>query len=92
MKHTIKKTKNIALGLSSLFMMGATQTILAAAVADNPTEIKFLGKEKSQPLFQLNINNNEKETFVVVIKNNAAVKYIQEKSVALTSAVHIAWI
>ena len=79
MKHTFRKTRNIALGLSALFLMSATQTVFATPPADNPSEVKFLGKVKSQPLFQLNINNNEKETYVIVVKNNGGSEIYSEK-------------
>jgi hypothetical protein len=79
MKHTFRKTTNIALGLSVLFLMGTAHGVFAAPATDNPTEVKFLGKEKSQPLFQLNINNSEKETYVIVIKNSSGSEIYSEK-------------
>ncbi|MEO5944634.1 MAG: hypothetical protein ABIP30_11070 [Ferruginibacter sp.] len=79
MKHTFKKTRNITVGLSVLFLMAATQAVFAAPATDNPTEVKFLGKVKSQPLFQLDVNNNENETFVIVIKNNVGNEIYSEK-------------
>jgi len=39
--------------------------------SDNPVELKYLGSVNSQPVFLLNLNNNESDEFVVTLKDRA---------------------
>ncbi|MBS1496137.1 MAG: hypothetical protein JSU03_14330 [Bacteroidetes bacterium] len=79
MNHTIQKTERIALGLSTLFLMGATQGVYAKPITNNPTEIKFLGSVKKQPVFQLDLNNTESDTYDIVVKNSNGYEIFSEK-------------
>ena len=59
MKHAIKTTKMITMGLFTLCTMGLSQATFAGLKSDNPVEFKFVGKVKNRPVFQLNLNNIE---------------------------------
>ncbi|MDP4285030.1 MAG: hypothetical protein Q8891_11430 [Bacteroidota bacterium] len=70
MKQAIKTTRMITIGLFTLFTMGLTQTSFAGIKSDNPVELKFIGKIKSQPVFQLDLNNKEAGEYYISIKDH----------------------
>jgi len=74
-----RKTRNITIGLFILCTLGITPSIFAGTGSDNPTEIKFIGNVKSQPLFQLNLNNNEAGEYLVTIEDNSGNRIYSEK-------------
>jgi len=69
MKQTFKKTKMITMGLFTLCTMGLTNATFAGIKSDNPAELKFIGKIKNQPVFQLSLNNNEADVYYINIKD-----------------------
>jgi hypothetical protein len=69
MKQTIKKTKMITLGLFTLCTMGLTNTTFASVKTGEPAELKFIGKIKNQPVFQLNLNNDDAGVYYINIKD-----------------------
>src|ERR1019366_9485077 len=69
MKQTIKTTKMITMGLFTLCTMGLTNATFAGIKSDNPAELKFIGKIKNQPVFQLSLNNNEADVYYINIKD-----------------------
>ena len=69
MKHAIKTTKMITMGLFTLCTMGLSQATFAGLKSDNPVEFKFVGKVKNRPVFQLNLNNIEAEEYFIRIKD-----------------------
>lgn len=79
MKQANKTTRNMALGLLSLCVMGISTPAFARLKTGDPTEIKFIGKTESQPIFQLNLNNAENDQYLISIKDNAANKLYTEK-------------
>lgn len=79
MKQAKKATKNMALGLLSLFIMGISTPTFARLRTGDPTELKFIGNSRSQPVFQLNLNNTENNAYLISIKDNAANKLFSEK-------------
>jgi hypothetical protein len=69
MKQTIKTTKMITMGLFTLCTMGLTNATFADTKTDNPAELKFIGKIKNQPVFQLSLNNNSSDEYYINIKD-----------------------
>jgi len=69
MKQTIKTTKMITMGLFTLCTMGLTNATFAGPKTDNPAELKFIGKIKNQPVFQLSLNNNASDEYYINIKD-----------------------
>ena len=69
MKQAIKTTRMITMGLFTLCTMGLTHATFAGVKADNPAELKFIGKIKDYPVFQLNLNNDEADEYFINIKD-----------------------
>ena len=69
MKQSFKTTKMITMGLFTLCTMGLINPTFANAKTDNPVELKFIGKIKDQPVFQLNLNNTEADEYYINIKD-----------------------
>lgn len=69
MKQTIKSTKMITMGLFTLCTMGFTNATFAGTKTDTPAELKFIGKIKNQPVFQLNLNNDASDEYYIKIKD-----------------------
>jgi len=77
MKQAIKTTRMITMGLFTLCTMGLSQATFAGGKINNPTEVKtdnpvefkFIGKIKDNPVFQLNLNNNEGQEYFISIKD-----------------------
>ena len=69
MKQAIKATRMITMGIFTLCTMGMSQATFAGSKTENPVEFKFIGKVKSNPVFQLNLNNNEAEEYFISIKD-----------------------
>jgi len=69
MKQTINATKIITMGLFTLCTMGLTNATFADAKTGDPAELKFIGKIKNQPVFQLSLNNNEADEYYINIKD-----------------------
>ncbi len=69
MKQTFKTTKMITMGLFTLCTMGLTNATFAGAKTDSSAELKFIGKIKNQPVFQLSLNNNEPDSYYISIKD-----------------------
>ena len=69
MKQTFKTTKMITMGLFTLCTMGLTNATFAGAKTDSSAELKFIGKIKNQPVFQLRLNNNESDSYYISIKD-----------------------
>ena len=70
MKQTMKTTRMITMGLFTLGTMGLSQATFAGLkTGDDPMELKFIGKTSNNPVFQLNLNNNEAEEYSIRIKD-----------------------
>ncbi len=69
MKQALKTTRMITIGLFTLCTMGLSQATFANVKADDPVELKFIGNIKNQPVFQLNLNNNEAAEYFITIKD-----------------------
>ena len=69
MKQTIKISKMITMGLFTLCTLTFTTPTFAGDTTGNPVELKFIGKIKDQPVFQLNLNNAEAQDYYINIKD-----------------------
>ena len=69
MKQAMKTTRMITMGLFTFCAMGLSQATFASVRTDDPIEFKFIGKIKNDPVFQLNLNNNEAEEYFIKIKD-----------------------
>ena len=69
MKQAMKTTRMITMGLFTLCTMGLSQATFAGLKTEDPVEFKFIGKVKNNPVFQLNLNNNEAEEYFIRIKD-----------------------
>lgn len=79
MKQAIKKTRMITMGLFTLCSMGLSLATFAGVKTDDPIEFKFIGKIKNYPVFQLNLNNNAAEEYLIRIKDeNSDVLYSEK--------------
>ena len=79
MKQAMKTTRMITLGLFTLCTTGLSQATFAGSKTDNPVELKFIGKFKNRPVFQLNLNNNETEQYFINIKDEYNTVLYSEK-------------
>ena len=79
MKQAMKTTRMITLGLFTLCTMGLSQATFAGSNTDNPVELKFIGKIKNRPVFQLNLNNNETDQYFINIKDEYNTVLYSEK-------------
>lgn len=72
MKQTITtKTKMITMGLFTLCTMGLSNAIFAGIKSDSPTEFKFIGNIKDNPVFQLNLNNVDADSYFISVKDES---------------------
>lgn len=69
MKQTMRATKMIAMGLLTLSTLGLSNATFAGVKTDNPAEIKFIGNVKDNPVFQLNLNNEDGGEYYIRIKD-----------------------
>ncbi|HUZ57678.1 MAG TPA: hypothetical protein VMU83_02745 [Hanamia sp.] len=79
MKQAKNKTGNIALALFALCTMGLSVPSFAGIKTGNPIELKFIGKENSQPIFQLKLNNSENGLYLISIKDASQNVLFSEK-------------
>lgn len=69
MKQAMKTTRMITMGLFTFCAMGLSQATFGSVRTDDPIEFKFIGKIKNDPVFQLDLNNNEAEEYFIKIKD-----------------------
>ncbi|HEY5463434.1 MAG TPA: hypothetical protein VIJ95_09265 [Hanamia sp.] len=79
MKQANNKTRNIALALFALCTMGLSIPTFAGVKTGDPIELKFIGKQNSQPIFQLKLNNSENGLYLVSIKDPSQNVLFSEK-------------
>ena len=86
MKTTIN-TRVIAVALATIFTVGFTSAALATDGKNViPVELKYLGKFKNQPLFELNFTNSEAGEFTVVIRDEYGTTLYKENVKAGTTS------
>lgn len=77
MKKVMNKSKMImAIALMVTFNFASAFTVspaqsFASYHTGNPVEFKYIGSTNDQPVFQLNLNNNEPAEFVITLKDHA---------------------
>ena len=71
MKTFISRSKVIAIAFVLTFSLASEENFAHNTdnKSDTPVELKYIGKENNQPLFQLNLNNNEADEFVIALKD-----------------------
>ena len=69
MKHTIKKTKLIAMGLFTLCTLGLKNITFAGTKNDDPVEVKFVTEINNLPVIQLNLHNSEDGEYFITVKD-----------------------
>ena len=79
MKQTMKTTRMITMSVFTLCTMGFSQATFAGLKTDNPVEFKFIGKNQNNPVFLLNLNNNEAEVYFINIKDENHTVFYSEK-------------
>ena len=79
MKQAMKTTRMITMGLLTLCTMGLSQATFAGSETSSPVEFKFIGKTQNQPVFQLSLNNNEAEEYIIRIKDESHTVFYSEK-------------
>ena len=79
MKQAKNKTGNIAMVLFALCTLGLSVPTFAGIETGNPIELKFIGKEQSQPIFQLKLQNPENSLYLISIKDPAQNVLFSEK-------------
>ena len=78
MKQAMKATRMITMGIFTLCTMGISQATFAGSKTENPVEFKFIGN-MNNPVFQLNLNNNEAEEYFISIKDESYNAFYSEK-------------
>jgi hypothetical protein len=69
MKKVMNNYKMIAIGLAAVLTLGISNATFASGnKSDAPSELKFIGKDQSLPVFQLNLNNSVSNEYVITIK------------------------
>jgi hypothetical protein len=69
MKTVIMNYKKMTIALATIVTLGLSNAAFAGKTNEGPAELKFLGKEKNLPLFQLNLNNSDNSSYVVTVKD-----------------------
>ncbi|MEP6711366.1 MAG: hypothetical protein ABJA37_03065 [Ferruginibacter sp.] len=69
MKQAINKTKMVTMGIFAFYTMGLPQVTFAAKKTNDPVELKLISNIKSQPLFQLSLNNDEADEYFITVKD-----------------------
>lgn len=83
MKQALKTTRMITMGLFTLCTMGLSHATYAGVKNENPIEFKFIGKFNNNPVFQLNLNNDGAEGYLITIKDaNNTVLYSEKVKAA----------
>lgn len=79
MKQAKNITRMMTLGLIILCTMGLSQTSFAGVSNNEPVELKYVGNVESQPVFQLDLNNEEADEYVINIKDAGSNLIYSEK-------------
>jgi len=71
MNTFISRSKIIAIAFALTFSLASEENFAHNTnnKSDNPVELKYIGKVNNQPQFQLNLNNNETDEFVITLKD-----------------------
>jgi hypothetical protein len=66
---TIRRTKMIAIGFITMFIVGFTQPSFSYYKTENPVEFKMIGNVNHAPLFQLKAANVEGNEYLLKVKD-----------------------
>jgi hypothetical protein len=69
MKQTFKTAKTVAMGLLAICTFGLSAPTFAQTKTATPTEFKFIGKINSQPVFQLSLDKDAAEVYLITLKD-----------------------
>ena len=71
MKTFISRSKIIAIAFVFTFSLASLENSAHGIYnkRDNAIELKYIGNENNQPLFQLDLNNDEADEFVITLKD-----------------------
>ena len=69
MKKTMNNYKMIAMGLATVLTLGLSNATFANSTPDVPSALKFMGNFNSQPVFQLELNNDAKAEYVITVRD-----------------------
>jgi len=80
MKKVINIKTAITIAIVTVFSMALTNPVLAMDKKKDPgVEIKYLGFQQSNPVFEININKAETENFVITIRDISGTVLFSEK-------------
>jgi hypothetical protein len=68
----MKNYKTIAIALFAALSIASTSTVMATEGAKSTKsgiELKFIGNNENQPVFQLNVNNTEEDEYLVTFRD-----------------------
>lgn len=71
MKKVFNKKTFVTLGLLSICSLGFTQVQTTINPGQPAMEFKYIGNLESHPMFSLNLNNSEKEDYMVYVKDES---------------------
>jgi hypothetical protein len=70
MKTIINRSKLIALAFILTYSLESAECFAGYKnTNDNTVELKYIGSENNQPLFQLNLNNSESDAFGITLRD-----------------------
>jgi len=80
MKRVMNSNKAIIIAIVAVFSMAITNPVNAMdKKADPGIEIKYLGFQQRNPVFEININKAETENFVITIRDASGTVLFSEK-------------
>jgi hypothetical protein len=69
MKTSVINTRNIFIALATFFAISIAVPAAAGEAPGQPVELKYIGKIKNQPVFELTVSGMEDNEFTVVIRD-----------------------
>jgi hypothetical protein len=69
MKTSVINTRNIFIALVTLFTISIAVPATAGETPSQPVELKYIGKIKNQPVFELTVSGIEDNEFTVIIRD-----------------------
>lgn len=82
-----KTTRNISLGFMSFWILDISTPTFASLKTGDPTELKFIGKSESQPIFQLDLNNSENAQYLISINDNTDTRFLKKSVESIFSEI-----
>jgi len=80
MKKVMNSNKAIIIAIVAVFSLAFANPVMAMDKNPDPeVKVKYLGIQKSNPVFEVNISKAETEKFVITIRNAAGIILFTEK-------------